>query len=64
LFPDSSFIHPPAGQAVEAVGEAFKEDGKIGHQFTEKGAAGEFYDAFSDSSYDADFTSRDMHWSF
>ena len=38
--PGAPSVSPPAGQAVEKVGEAFKEDGSVGHQFTEKGAAG------------------------
>eukprot|EP00877_Chromochloris_zofingiensis_P008980 jgi/Chrzof1/4335/Cz14g09060.t1 len=35
-----SAIKEAAGSAAETVGEAFKEDGAIGHQFTPEGALG------------------------
>eukprot|EP00878_Enallax_costatus_P000055 GHUV01000067.1.p1 GENE.GHUV01000067.1~~GHUV01000067.1.p1 ORF type:complete len:155 (+),score=41.06 GHUV01000067.1:146-610(+) len=33
-------IREGVGKVTEKVGEMFKEDGKVGHQFTPKGAAG------------------------
>jgi hypothetical protein len=39
--PTALYLTTHAGEMVEKVGEAFKEDGSVGRQFTPEGSAGE-----------------------